>query len=800
MAKFNPDVPDVREPDYLNKSKAITQPEGDKSAQYAGEAAGAAAKSIGVLAESAGKIFGQAVQGVDTYIKEDINDRVQKGYDQEKDALTQTIQKLRGQPKLLGSDDSDNGGEDTPVPTELQGIDTKVDTLSSAQESGKFPLSYYYQRLDSYFKEIRDRYPGYRDYIDKKAESVTGVNSANKFWQSMLQEINAGASATQKSQARAFSLATSQESKDLPGFAARVQKVQNGQWGIAEVAADLEGRNAPFMAMKADTKRLEYEKASGEDLKKQAERQGTAIAYSIASDQFENYKTAKGLQTGRQIADDTSAAMITGKPLTGEVAVQKEQQLRYIYQTAKERVRAKLYEKPSDGGNSPAYYIGNPQEVDKFVESTVNPIFEQHLNNLNKNRPDQTAVQAETMKARGIDYQSRYLQSDALVAWGATGDWLTSHAPNYWRDYTLQSLAKGIDQPIKNAFQLMVAGVAVPPTNPGNASSTPPSANGMIQQMRTWDPKGEQFKPEDFKSVVDIHKLITRTDVSDEAKANTANRLFMPNNRGFIDNFKKDDKYSVFRDITNPEITNQMYRLGKSNPDLWQNYKNYVQVEFGDRLFTREIKELNEVKENPNVHISWDTEHHRFGVTTSGKIRDISESNTDRSMNQPYIDRLNATVANLNKGLTGLSAIAKTEPGNDVDAYLLRRMQIAGFDPANGVSGIPRQVYDAIMNGRKAEDGVNPKAPGKPQDAPGSRRTDGVPSSIPHFAEDTTAPSISQWRSMLEGTKPQDRTEVLPSKKVWGDKEAEEAGLYEPLKNAPKGMTVQQFLRAKNGR
>ena len=183
MAKFNPDINPTADASYLGLSKPITQPESDKS--------------LGLLFKGIGDVVEGAVKGADTVMKRSIDNDVYSAIDSERDNYAIGLDKAKATVTGRPTDDPANPEGSVgllPIgqkaPENLETTINSVSSLQGAYTAGKLSPTYYYARLNAIAKDMRSQYPGYRDYIDSKISSVTGVTPANAYIQSITADIN----------------------------------------------------------------------------------------------------------------------------------------------------------------------------------------------------------------------------------------------------------------------------------------------------------------------------------------------------------------------------------------------------------------------------------------------------------------------------------------------------------------------------------------------------------------------------------------------------------------------------------
>ena len=190
MADFNPKIPTTGIPNFGDDSRPANAIRSDTS--------------LGTLFEGVGDIAAMSAGVVDKAVQQNIKEEVQEG--------TELIQREFGveDASLLQSDVSSQ-----PLPTDLTRASENIQTLRTAVEQGRLSQVHYTARLDSMVRQMRARYPGYRDQIDKIVQDVTGITPANTLQRQLMQEFES-ASAAQQSSASKFTSYMQTNEKYLP--------------------------------------------------------------------------------------------------------------------------------------------------------------------------------------------------------------------------------------------------------------------------------------------------------------------------------------------------------------------------------------------------------------------------------------------------------------------------------------------------------------------------------------------------------------------------------------------------------
>ena len=111
--------------------------------------------SVGTGLSGFGDLLDQTITGVDEGIQELITDEVQDQVDLlDKDLGVDTLADINADPEVVG------------VPPALEKGSENLAGVQTAFNQGRISEDVYFARLHSMVKQLRARYPGYRDQID----------------------------------------------------------------------------------------------------------------------------------------------------------------------------------------------------------------------------------------------------------------------------------------------------------------------------------------------------------------------------------------------------------------------------------------------------------------------------------------------------------------------------------------------------------------------------------------------------------------------------------------------------------
>ncbi len=719
MAIFNPQVqPDnVRDPNYFKFSDSISQPKADTSGAAIGQAV-----SLGI--EGVAGIADGVVKGI---IKDDVYARVDKERQDFAEALTNT--KETGSPlgaaRTVASPVGPNGPVPAPVdilentnqtsvPSAINNGIAKAGNVQAALNGNKISETTYYQRLGDIAKSMRSSYPGYREYIDQEISKITGVNPANAYISSIIQDINRQNS-TAGDEAKFW----------------RNKIVESGYPGSDKVLEYYErtGDHNKVMQYLAENngvrsnlqlQKMAFEaQGQNDEAKLRSARTFASTAANTAATTFfyNTQKYANGDMSAADISD--KLADLSLNPQKANDAAYGDLSARYaaLHSQAYNQTMKQLYMRPkmSDGtfGKSVADTLG-PDETKKIVDSTIGALFGKTREFIDdKNWGPAFTVQRQA--AAVVNNKTmEVLQNPDIGGTVQTFSVLNKLMPNFAPILTGKILADGIDGKLSELL-IQQGGQAVAQTG-GKYRGVDGQIYSFKQSVEELEQAGNVTKTaipgQAFKNLLEVRQVLTQPDVDKKAVDNVVNYLYDPKvNKGSLDKMM-DDYYdptrrevirgrsSAFADLTAPEITDAVRKSGDVN---WGKYTKWAKEEFASQLGNK-VRDLNDIQRGHEYKVSWNQETKQLELKF-GDVRKDTEGQPVYGIAASVLNSSYRSVSNLNMGLKNMAALAKAE-GSNVDAYLFKVLRDNGFSPTQDVNGVPAQIMRALIvgNGGKVKE------------------------------------------------------------------------------------------------
>lgn len=732
MAKFNPDIPESAAPSYLGLSKPIDQFEGDRSK--------------GVLFKGIGDFTKDAFTAADTVVKSIIDDAIYKRVDTQREATTGALEEMAGIPPNLRVADIQPTGEQsgaTLLPQQLNvpaTVDEGVDQAGTLVQAGRASpglRTYYSGRLDLIAKDIRSQYPGYREYIDKKIESITGMNPANQVISDLMSLINQqGAnSKSELDKAVAFVVARAgveggpidpETGKGQPSYVL-MQLLKSGayrqsnldpmtfvmQWYSRHDATKAKNdqiiqNHHTNQAITADLKVSATESLTQLAVNKQAEIWGDNM--QVAGVSFKKWDDF--------VSKVTTDASFRNSPQLIQAATVMLQQL----EKAK---RSVITQSQMPGpNNKPSIWVsagdGGQAAVDRGFAQTETflkrIIGKEDMSLIGRTGAFNDAALRDTGSKlfSDPDIGPRVLGQVAIAKYGGS---------QYAAALASRGIFEGFDNSLKQWFtgvkDLMLdpslpnfnTSAAVKKANetahigknPNDPTNTNPRANWQ-QERAVYD---EILK---FPGSV-----LSNPKVSDPIKIDQAKKNFSPTNYGLISKFEKNgpDQIRAYQFMTDKNsVVLPLKQLSKSDPTVWEEAKDWTDHEFRNEIFKNQINKLGEYATIPNMQIVYNPETHHWTAIDMRRA-EINQFSSNDPFSR-YVQRVQTDLDKLNKGIDGVANYMK-EDKQDVNAYVLRIMVEAGLDPKRTV-GIPGEMMATLITaGQPQKDTFGTKSKTKQQ-------------------------------------------------------------------------------------
>ena len=723
MAIFNPQGPEANDPNYLRYSKPTEAPSPDKSKQIALETIGnAASGAIGVAdkfmqntATDEARTGAESIQDIYTQVLKNQapSDIIPAPVQTPSGASVGAPMKLSGSPSLMDS----NASADMPDGVQA-GVD-RINTVNSAWNAGKLNDTYYTAQLTSLAKNLRAKYPGYRDYIDQEISHVTGMNPAKEYITNLMQDINNQRAQGMKVQEKIGNELLSMNSQGVTGA--------NDAYLHFLKTGDIPGALKWMNTVKADSynataqeQALQLEAASDKNTKDKIEAAFSVKADSMVNAAWSAASMRAGVDTPQQIQDMvTQKALGQGGPIDSARMEAAALNIQAQRNDMENRLRAEgaapVKVKMNDGSIRTTSYATElgPERFEAQIASKLKR-FDVVKNGIDKGDIG-TATFASTVSQRvKQDYENGVITSPANKQL-LTIDLLNRTAgPNWSNLVTTNALKADVDGMFSGLLRDKSVNYSAGPQPGQPAPSFKQDVSDAINGKNTTDGKPIPTNSKYYDRLLENVQLLAAPVTSPgdlKGKANIANAFFGPQERGTLSNFDLDvwdehgnkipGRESVFRVLTNQAVLKGVKEASTVDPSIEKNFKDTIEYEFGQKIFSPHIQTLQSVLDGTalpetfkksGIHLGWDNDHSQV-MLLDKREQPLRTAATPQE--QQYLSQVNRSVDALNGGLTQMTGVAKMF-GTDVPTYLIRTLEDSGL---HNISD--QQMVNAIAASRK---------------------------------------------------------------------------------------------------
>jgi len=758
MVAFNPDVPDQRDPNYLRYSQPISQPEGDKSAiysgesakyagqvsqhlgeaaQYAGKAAEFAGQGLGDLFKGIGDVFTSGIKAADQFVKKNIDQDVYSAVDAQRNEYTAQLERtsspdssgqvidqgtmpafVRPGTKPPGPAMDLTGSNAGNVPQSIDKGLSRIDTLVAARANDKMTETMYIGQLDSIAKELRARYPGYREYIDQKISESTGMIPANAYIKSLIQDINAASASTKSEYDKAFAAIAKEVEKGTPNSRAYMDRLR-ATGDVSGTFDFIEKVNAQNYYWDNRKRFYENNKLGRDDLKASAAVDLDQLAPQIIDSHINGILARTGIGTGSiKTFEDLVQNHIQG---TGpRLDTPTMQQLGTIMQSQSIDLQNAIRAEAIKNG---MYQRIGAEDAEKQITAHV-----ARWNQMAKFIYDDKMGPAALIKNQNgaivEDLHNNVLTNKDIGPYARFAEMAEKIGPNYSQKFFTNSvisesaLSKKVDGFVKGIASQMATQAERPQELIRDGK--PITFKDGIQKLADTG-NGTQTAT---NAVLKNFNWFYNPQVEDSVKRGYAMAAFDPANRGMLQLIQKDYKdprtnkpvkgqIDVFENFTNPEVTKEITRLGKSSPQLVKNYRDWADNEFQNVLFRQDLATLRDIQLNPGMSISFNSDTGQFALNKTRTPKFDPNNNIPSRSPDVVAARMEIagdTINRLNRGLASMKNI-NDATGEDNNAYVTRLLTSHGVDVRNvGGMRIPEQMLNSVIHSQKSNFGPEENA------------------------------------------------------------------------------------------
>lgn len=730
MAEFNPPVPEAQEPNYLRYSRPQNFAEPNKA--------------VGEAFKGAGEVLSQGMKDADSLLKGGITSDVQAHAGAEEkaeigrrevwhNALYGTNFNTTGRPvekdsSTLGYADE---GQQPTTPRDIKMLPQRVDAMISAKAVGGQVNAQYEANQQGYIRDLRQRFPAFRGFIDQTYAKATGGIEANKYASTLLKNIDAAYAKIDSDKKEDENFAKEGVNKGLvdnvlyeqvrnqvPGAAGKARQliyaaaVQDNRFKQAEHSLILSKGN------------LELSEKQDAENKRIAQNAVNADASSELNRTLQTLNAAHGLYNDQDF-NRRMEAYHAGK---GPMPSEEEQQRRAEYhQTIGAGLAQKLIQR----------WTSNPDGVSKHMspadmQKNANEVVENFRTiagwNDNKRYVSSAFLATGHIDALENDTKHRLALSPAggwlmmaKALHGASDEWSKSVTDNAINN-SLGKEEKALM--MDSALKAMTYGFPGLP----DGSKPPPAVLPDLDKMHSLGMSGDAKQAtlqsidhmSDPKTPVPVIKNLVNYAFKDPALLNAIERDSIG-----PDGKVKPGRLSVWDSLTSQPKIDASHALGGQ---YWQTHKDWTTDSYRT-IFNDSLRDMTNL--DGRYKVSWDSDNNKVKIDKTGRpdssaakrlkgtlgegVQELSElsSRISRTIDEfdpfgfkkhtfgplgpaPTYTQPHKVIENsVNRAIEGLRRVASKDQGVDVNALVLENLEAAS--PELKDSPLHKQMWDAII-------------------------------------------------------------------------------------------------------
>lgn len=641
---FGAEVQPTNDPSYIGFSR-----EGD------------ADRSMKILFSGIGNLIDQKSDFLEEKQKQDADAAAESIVNTTTDGVTGAT----GDASVFGSPAGDT------VNTEIRNVGSRGQKLTQAYKEGRITQSNYWAQMDSLVKAAKARYPAQADRIEAQVSQALGRNpaaasieTAREEWKSSLAETN--------EEEKAFNRFVDTNNEFLPPDFF-VRQSQGRPYTKIETRHYVMERAQEKNAISLKQSKLTLAKEQGNLNEEQAV--GTALD---EVNQFTNRILTDTADTNKDFSSLLSKAREKGKDFSPDEQMAMRKSFAELKFKVQEGVENILTKTMADNKSTYLNLIKSPEKLKHIRETALSRIdyYEKLIND-----KDYGLLNADVNRTKAMrdEVNRKVLESsDAIRTYEAIkeiggGDLLN------------EFLLSKEGQKLKTDAAKSLHRISVARMMSGDAQSL----DSELKKTKGANlEKGEQGKVNFYtiKNAVDILTNNGRYYKSGESptqiKINTARSLFGAQNRHFLSNIAPDQKTLIWSRLAAPEVTEEMVKLRKVDPQLWSDYKEWAKIGFG-QTFSGLARDIQEgITARPNVNIGWDSKAKQFTLaSTPSRTRKATNvfSASQQVVEEYFTGGIEKSVNEFNKQLRILTPIMEAD-GQDVSEELLGFIQSMNID------------------------------------------------------------------------------------------------------------------------
>lgn len=626
-------------------------------------------KALGTLFEGVGKVVDTAITTIDNNNILNINDELRTGIEAIRGA--QGVDAAVNDPTVTGGETGGVRGT-VSAPPGVASATSEIARINAAYKEGKIGDTYYYAKVESLARQVRNKYPGYRDEIDKKVSSIIGTNPANALRSSIISDLKQAQSGIQSRQnSDEAIIERGKEYLSAPQYQQFL--TDKSPETINKLKLTIQQGELQKQTVSTAKQNYELKKARNEDTRDEltglVTKDSSDMVWKIVS---EGVDAAGGSLNINSLNKRIAEAASTGKAFSPEEVGALRQgfaALRSQASIAVDRLHSSSWGK--NGQFSYQGEVRDPGKLAAIKAQAMAPIdaMEKALNDKDFGMFSYYANQSKTMKDEAL--QGIYARSNAVRNLAAANEAL---GPALGQILISEGLIAKAGSEVAKALNL-----------DGTIKSLSGTDNGLnIIKQRVTEAKatkGDRAAQEYLTGQMnDATKILGSKTPNPTAIANSAKTWF---NTDF--NFLTDkdvltpaSRQKVLQMFSAPEIVDNLSKIKGTAPEAWSSYKSWLESST-KATFNGLVSQLAGWQSNPQgsgLQVVIDPQG-RVSISAA-KMSQPGGYIGDQSLRENTVTQLAKPLAQFNTALEARRRAAK-EDGMDPNAAGLQFLQSLGL-------------------------------------------------------------------------------------------------------------------------
>lgn len=548
-----------------------------------------------------------------------------------------------------------------PLPSGAQREVTQLQRMTAAYHAGNLSDSYYTAQMLAVSKELRARYPGFREEVDNAVSQITGIQPANALRSSLVRDI-------QYNQA-AMLAAGSSDDKFRDKYRAEINVLgYNDQTPIETVKPAVSQYIGQREILKATQLRAEVGSPQAEAAL------SDTIAGSVNSFITQKSNQAQGTKSFADYQADAQKMTLNGGGSPKEVN-EFVNGLKLARAGLEAQIRAEIY-KPIEGRKDGHSLVTLVKEGDQ----KLGPILTQQLKPIDDmialaSAGNFSALQQTTdmIKHQGnLDVQNLYRAFPQSRVAASINNAFPNNPIFSNRFIEQTNILPDFGKAIKNGLGNAILG--------GSATTPAPTPS---EAVKLYGPDLEKSGAV-YKETIKQYNMVVSPENKNIPNATHVAKQFF-GDQAFYDNLNDSGRLKLFMTMASPEKTKFIQELAKTDPEVLGRYQQWTKYAAGD-IFRRNSSDLQDMITNKGLDL-------RFNPTTL-QFTDNTKYDRD-TVSQRQRSDSDMKIRSINNALTLMQPIV----GSDAKSLL----GALGIDPLadkeDGVLGsIVKSIGDKIQD------------------------------------------------------------------------------------------------------